>query len=110
MIPADIDNFKVTRMTNMIETNGWIFIKKVNTVPKEISNCAKLTHFRICQSKIKDISALSNCKLLNTLILSDNIIEDISSLSKCTLLSYVDLKINNIQRKPIFNQHVNIFY
>ena len=61
MIPVDIDNFIVTKITNFCYDTKYIYIKNVSFLPKEISNCTKLTNCCIVNNRILDISMLSKC-------------------------------------------------
>ena len=112
MIPIDIDidNFIVTKITNACYNIKYIYIKNINFLPKEISNCIKLTSCCIINSQIINISVFSNCKLLTLLELYNNKIKDASVLSKCISLTYVGLTQNNIEIKPIFKKNIHIIY
>ena len=131
MIPVDIDNFMIY---NLSTYNGdyCVYVRDINIIPKEISNCIKLTHLSIANSKIVDISALSNCTeltvlnlarnkivdisalsnctKLTTLVLNNNKIIDISILSKCILIKQLFVMENCINARPMFNQSIAIYY
>ena len=107
MIPADIDNFMVTRIANSGSIIGCIYIRDVDILPKEISNCVKLTLLHIQFTRMMDISALSNCRLLTKLYLHHNKIEDISALENCKLLTISPIGNNRIQDISTFsNQQI----
>ena len=97
MIPVDIDNFNIFKITNSYPAKSWIHIRHINSLPKEISNCVLLTHIFITSTNIVDISALSNCKNIIVIHLDDNKIVDVSPLANCTLLTELNIHMNRIE-------------
>ena len=104
MIPADIDNFIVSKIATSLY-DGYIYVsKKIKYIPKEIGNCTLLKNLYLYDSEIVDISPLSNCTLLQYLNLRNNQIVDISPLSNCTSLYNMNLQNNKIiDVSPLYN-------
>ena len=102
MIPVDIDNFNINEIATFSSFSSYMggncvtIRKKINWIPREISNIQTLVNIDMSKGEIINISPLSKCNLLRSVCLNYNKIVDISPLAKCISLTNLYISDNEI--------------